>query len=235
MNIYVEHEKEFYDFTGFKTEKLLHVASINFESFPDLKTTKRDFDIGARVYFENVGWTEVVDIAYNDRNCYKMCAVTYGCNSDRMRCGLSWARKDEKTVYFKKLKQAESAKPADVSDAIKDVFANSVQGVKHDAGKLRPALIPVECIKAVAEVMTFGADKYSPNNWQKVPEEKYLDALWRHYIAWKIGEKNDEESGLLHAAHFATNALFLLWFELEKEKAARMKTSDDIICDGKQG
>lgn len=225
MNIYVEHKGNFYDFSEAAFERVVDsVAIINnlkFELVADSLTDKRDFEIGARVYFENVGWTEVVEIVYSDRNCHKMCAVISGCNSNRMLCGSSWKRKDGKVVYFKKLKISETA-PTEQKGSFFDTMPTPEQkGVKHDAGKLRPGLIPVECIKAVAEVLTFGADKYSPNGWKDVEPEKYIEALWRHYIAWKIGEKNDEESGLSHAAHFATNAIFLLWFELEKEKAAK--------------
>lgn len=93
------------------------------------------------------------------------------------------------------------------------------EGLKYDAGKFRPGLIPPECIKAIAEIMTYGANKYAPDNWKQVEPERYIDALWRHYIAWQTGEQKDAESSYSHAAHFATNALFLLWFEIEKEKA----------------
>jgi len=37
------------------------------------------------------------------------------------------------------------------------------------------------------------------------------------------GQKHDAESGLLHAAHMATNALFILWFEIQKEKQGVVK------------
>ena len=91
-------------------------------------------------------------------------------------------------------------------------------GIKHDAGKLRPGLFPVECFEEISKVLTFGANKYAPDNWKHIDPERYIDALWRHYIAWQTGEERDSESGLSHAAHFATNAVFLLYFELEKQK-----------------
>jgi len=96
--------------------------------------------------------------------------------------------------------------------------AEPAQGQKFDSEKIRPGLIPPECLKAIAEIMTFGADKYSADNWKLVDPDKYVDALWRHYIAWKTGEDKDAESGLAHVAHFATNAVFLLWFEIENNK-----------------
>ena len=51
------------------------------------------------------------------------------------------------------------------------------RGMKHDSGKIRPGLIPAECLKAVAEVMTYGANKYAPDNWKQVSPERYIDAL----------------------------------------------------------
>ena len=93
-------------------------------------------------------------------------------------------------------------------------------GQKHDAEKPRMDLLPFEALEEVAKVLTFGAEKYADNNWQKVDcaEARYTAALLRHLVAIRRGEKRDAESGLLHAAHMATNALFLLWFELQKEK-----------------
>jgi hypothetical protein len=94
------------------------------------------------------------------------------------------------------------------------------EGIKHDAEKPRMDLLPFEALEAVAEVLTWGARKYSDNGWQNVEnaERRYLAALLRHLAARERGETHDAEWGLLHAAHLATNALFILWFEIQKEK-----------------
>jgi hypothetical protein len=93
-------------------------------------------------------------------------------------------------------------------------------GTKYDAEKPRMDLLPFEALEAVAEVLTFGAKKYADNNWQKVncAESRYKAAMLRHLCAQDRGEARDGESGLLHAAHMATNALFILWFEIQREK-----------------
>lgn len=90
-------------------------------------------------------------------------------------------------------------------------------GAKFDSGKLRFSLLTrglAISLRRVAEVLTYGANKYSANSWQSVPnaKERYEDALDRHLNSWKLGEIRDPESGLPHLAHIATNALFLLWF-----------------------
>jgi len=95
-----------------------------------------------------------------------------------------------------------------------------MNGQKYDTNKIRMDLLPFEALEAVAEVLTFGAKKYADNGWQKVEnaDARYRAAMLRHFCADQKGEKRDPESGLLHAAHLATNALFILWFELQKEK-----------------
>jgi hypothetical protein len=64
-------------------------------------------------------------------------------------------------------------------------------------------------LRAVGEVGTFGAEKYTDGGWIEVPDgvERYTDALYRHLLAEASGERKDCDSGLAHAAHCAWNAL----------------------------
>lgn len=84
---------------------------------------------------------------------------------------------------------------------------------KYDKGKLRYDLIPPEMLEGIAEVLTYGANKYGDNNWQELEDfnNRYYAALERHLQAWRKGEDFDEESSLHHLAHAATNALFLYY------------------------
>ena len=84
-------------------------------------------------------------------------------------------------------------------------------GAKFDAGKIRPSLIINDmplALLAVAEVGTYGANKYSDGGWQEVDDgiRRYTDAMDRHRIKEGIGVY-DDDSGLMHAAHTAWNAL----------------------------
>lgn len=90
-------------------------------------------------------------------------------------------------------------------------------GVKNDQDKNRLDLIEPEFIEGVGEVLTFGADKYAPNNWQNVenPEDRYYAAALRHLMAYRKSSKPDPESGLSHLKHAATNIMFLMHFERE--------------------
>ena len=83
-----------------------------------------------------------------------------------------------------------------------------MSGVKYDAGKPRLDLLPPKAILAIGEVMTYGAAKYGPNNWQGVEPERYTAALLRHLMAYMDGEETDAESGLPHLWHVLTNAAF---------------------------
>ena len=93
-----------------------------------------------------------------------------------------------------------------------------IGGLKYDGGKLQYSLIPPVATKALAEVLTFGANKYAPNSWQTVEEgeRRYLDAAMRHLEAWRDGESTDDESGYSHLKHCLTNIAFLLHFEQER-------------------
>jgi len=108
---------------------------------------------------------------------------------------------------------------------------NIETGRKDDKGKIRMDLLPFECLDEVAKILTFGAEKYSPDGWQKVEngKERYEAALLRHFSAYKQGEQNDPESGFSHLAHVATNALFLIWFE--KQSTGETKSENNIVVD----
>lgn len=100
------------------------------------------------------------------------------------------------------------------------------KGIKLDNGKpcVRRGLIeyfPRACM-AIAEVSAFGAKKYTWKGWVDVPEalERYGDAELRHACYASMGEKTDKESGLLHAAHEAWNALARLELLLMEEENA---------------
>jgi len=89
-------------------------------------------------------------------------------------------------------------------------------GKKYDSGKARFDLVPLRAVLKIAEVLTFGAEKYGANNWQNVTpfEGRYFAALLRHLTAWRAGELVDPETGLSHLAHAGCCLLFLLSGEI---------------------
>jgi hypothetical protein len=94
------------------------------------------------------------------------------------------------------------------------------EGKKFDQDKSRWDLLPFGALEQVAQVITYGAKKYEPENWKKVPESRgrYFAASLRHLTAWFRGEKLDPESGLPHLAHAACCLLFLMWFDNQEKK-----------------
>jgi dATP/dGTP diphosphohydrolase len=103
-------------------------------------------------------------------------------------------------------------------------------GAKLDAGKIRADLVLggfSRALKEVAKVGTFGANKYSPNGWKSVPNgrERYSDAMLRHWLDESRGEAVDRESGILHAAHLAWNALARLELMIQEEEFTDALTS----------
>lgn len=99
-----------------------------------------------------------------------------------------------------------------------DRGADKDQSAKADKGKLELSLVNPELVKAVAEVRMYGTEKYGDSeNWRKVEPKRYVDALYRHLLAYIEGNEVDEESGLSHLAHMACNISFLLDKEYLKE------------------
>lgn len=92
-------------------------------------------------------------------------------------------------------------------------------GVKYDSDKPQWSLVPWTALSQVVDVLTYGAKKYAPDNWKKVPNarQRYVDAGFRHFTAYVGGEKNDSETGMSHLAHAMCCLLFLLAFDLGED------------------
>lgn len=91
------------------------------------------------------------------------------------------------------------------------------KGLKFDNGKERYDLLPPIALHEIAKVLTYGAQKYAPNNWRLVEdhESRYFAAAQRHLWAWQRGEKTDPETGISHLAHAACSLMFLADLEAE--------------------
>jgi hypothetical protein len=97
-------------------------------------------------------------------------------------------------------------------------------GAKLDAGKTRAWLCISgfsNALSEVARVTTQGAKKYTPSGWRAVPDghDRYMDALARHLLAVGVGEVTDKDTGCLHLAQVAWNALAALEIKLDDMRA----------------
>lgn len=112
-------------------------------------------------------------------------------------------------------------------------------GSKMDAGKapLWRGLVeqfPI-ALQAVAQVSEFGAQKYVWSGWKSVPDGavRYGNAMMRHAVADAAGGRYDPDSGLLHAAHVAWNALARL--ELIHLEAIRSSSLSGVVTEKEDG
>lgn len=133
---------------------------------------------------------------------------------------------EDKIIWFES--KEKPVKP--MSKEIDDWVANNmpqtdtqIAGTKYDDGKVQYSLVPPYALQEVARNLTEGLKKYKErNNWQKVPnaEQRYMDALMRHFEAVRRGELYDTDSSapdMPHMAAVAVNAMFLLEFMLNPE------------------
>lgn len=97
--------------------------------------------------------------------------------------------------------------------------------IKYDGGKTPIYQGAIDyfprAISAVAGISAFGASKYAWKGWEGVADgyNRYSDAMYRHELYKATQGLYDNDSGLLHDAHFAWGALARLeLFLREQEK-----------------
>jgi hypothetical protein len=90
----------------------------------------------------------------------------------------------------------------------------NMTGKKFDAGKPRMGLVAPEFTSGIAEVLTFGADKYGAYNWAEgIDFDRVYDAAQRHLSSWWMGEDLDTETGKNHLLHAACELMFLYCYQ----------------------
>ena len=104
---------------------------------------------------------------------------------------------------------------------IKETPPMPSQTAKADAGKAQLTLVPRKIIWAIAKVREYGCKKYPEggvDNWKQVEKERYRDAMMRHMLQYLDDPDGvDEESGLPHLWHLATNCAFLCEMEQDSK------------------
>lgn len=107
---------------------------------------------------------------------------------------------------------------------------------RHNEGKLRYTLTCPHAIEEMVKTLEYGATKYPPDNWKKgFPYLQIMDSLYRHLEAIRKGHDKDPESGLLHAAHAMSNAMFLTHMMLFRpEMDDRGKEARAILKDSER-
>ena len=155
---------------------------------------------GKKIIVEHLAWS-ICDGGFRCDECIKRIGLMKEHNADKMK---------EHNVD-KKIAELWSKE-------CKKSIANN-QEAKADAGKPKLSLVPTEIINCIAMVREFGNRKYKDaNSWKRVEKQRYVDAMFRHLIKY-VNDNNavDEESGLPHLWHLATNVAFLCEMEKAKE------------------
>ena len=109
------------------------------------------------------------------------------------------------------------------------------EGRKDDQEKIRFELLPGDVLRAIAIILTFGAIKYAPRNWEKgIPCHCYLDSGPRHYLKFIRGDSDEAHDrafvwNMLGAfrTHKDLSSMIDLPFKIEKELLKNEKTSDN--------
>lgn len=101
-------------------------------------------------------------------------------------------------------------------------------GMRFNTGKTRFDLIPQSWIRSLAQILTVGAAKYEPRNWEKgLSWSETLGSLHRHLDAWVSGERYDKETKCHHLGHVAWNALALMTMQLRGIGKDDLPVDDD--------
>lgn len=103
---------------------------------------------------------------------------------------------------------------------------NKPLGIKYDSEKLKWDLLPYDVLEEVVKVFMYGIKKYERDNWKYVRDfqSRYINALQRHLSHYVQGSRTDD-SGLPIMAHIISNAIFLLWAELNPEEFEKRQGS----------
>lgn len=89
---------------------------------------------------------------------------------------------------------------------------------KADSGKAQLSLVPRRIIWDIAKVRMYGVNVKYPetgrDGWRNIDKERLQDAMFRHMLRYLDDPDGvDEESGLPHLWHVATNCAFLCELE----------------------
>ena len=94
--------------------------------------------------------------------------------------------------------------------------------IKNDRkdDKIMMDLLPWPELEEIAKVYTAGAKKYGPNKWQNLPDgyQRYKGAMLRHLTEVEKGNEIDQETGCMHMAQVAWNAIAMLHCKMEEMK-----------------
>lgn len=101
--------------------------------------------------------------------------------------------------------------------------------LRYNAGKLQWHLVDFDSLKPLVEVLMYGAQKYSPDNWKKGMDlNVILDCLQRHTVELMQGRPIDQESGKPHIGHVLANAMMYAYYTETEEGQQALKRFKEL-------
>jgi hypothetical protein len=106
---------------------------------------------------------------------------------------------EEMTAFIENMKQSRTEQQKGMSQ-------------RHNSGKVQTREVDPAFILGIGEVLTKSREKYDAFNWQKPTKlSTPYESLFRHLMAFQMGEDVDKESGKHHLLHCATNLMFMYY------------------------
>jgi hypothetical protein len=94
------------------------------------------------------------------------------------------------------------------------IVINERGGQQSETGT-RFDLIDAAAERVLAEVLHYGAQRYSPNNWRKIDVDSHLNHLLNHVNAFRAGDRQDDHLGHAYCRAMMALAVMLAGGPLE--------------------
>lgn len=90
----------------------------------------------------------------------------------------------------------------DMCSAVEEIDTNEKGGMQSKLDT-RYDIIPLECLRDLAEIFAKGAAKYAKDNWKLIDSDSHFNHMMTHYVKEKLGIGGNED----HAKHFLCRAV----------------------------
>ena len=124
------------------------------------------------------------------------------------------AQKLDRIIYGWGPKVHSAPKSEEVPAEKAEVKLGSFSKIKNSQDKSLMHLVPLNVIRAVADVYTAEFPQYG-EDWKRLPNAKtvFYNSMFRHMEQYQSGARYDAD-GKLHSVKIVCNAIFLAWHDL---------------------
>jgi hypothetical protein len=79
----------------------------------------------------------------------------------------------------------------ETADGVAPTVVGAHGGAQSSTGTLAPDLVPAEALLAISAVVGAGAQKYSRNNWRRIPLNEQLRHALIHIYKYMMGDRSE--------------------------------------------